>query len=213
MNISVIVPAAGSASRFGADKRCLRMPGGESLLAFCTRRLRALFDDVSVVLRPDDRVLADTLAELECRVIVNPQPQHGMGSSLACGVRATADADAWLVMPGDLPLVRAQTFARIGERLADADAVVPVCHGRRGHPVGFGRRFRERLTGLHGVTGGRALLRGADDAVVWLNVHDPGIYQDVDTPEDARRLARRLNDLDRLAASGAASAQSSNFSA
>ena len=55
----------------------------------------------------------------------------GMGDSIAAAVRATAaDAVGWLVLPGDLPLVRPATLRRVAERLmagsnagaADADA-------------------------------------------------------------------------------------------
>ena len=67
-----------------------------------------MFDDVVVMLRPDDTPLTMPVDERHCRPCVNPNPQQGMGSSLACGVRAAPDPDGWLVMPDDLPLVWAQ---------------------------------------------------------------------------------------------------------
>ena len=38
----------------------------------------------------------------------------GMGDSIAAGVRATADAQAWLILPGDLPLIQPSTLCSLG---------------------------------------------------------------------------------------------------
>ncbi|MDB5732286.1 MAG: hypothetical protein JWQ03_2181, partial [Variovorax sp.] len=37
----------------------------------------------------------------------------GMGDSIAAAVRATAEAGGWLVLPGDLPLVRSATLRQL----------------------------------------------------------------------------------------------------
>lgn len=190
MKTTAVLLAAGTSARFGSDKRRLVLPGGDALLQACAVRARAASDDVVVVLRPGDADLSSMLDDLGCRVCINTQPQRGMGSSLACGVRAAADADAWMVMPGDLPLLRPQSLGQVAAALHTADAVVPVCHGRRGHPVGFGSRYRQALLALSGDVGGRHVLQGDGGQVVWLNIHDPGIYLDVDTPADVARLAR-----------------------
>src|SRR3954467_10452643 len=58
----------------------------------------------------------------------------GMGDSIAAAVRATRDAGGWLVLPGDLPLVKPQTLLTVAAALAHADVVVPVFRGERGHP-------------------------------------------------------------------------------
>ena len=61
----------------------------------------------------------------------------GMGDTIAAAVRATRDAPGWLVLPGDLPLVRPQTLQAVAHALASHEVVMPVFEGRRGHPVGF----------------------------------------------------------------------------
>ena len=60
--------------------------------------------------------------------VVRPDPSRpGMGDSIAAGVRATADAPGWLVLPGDLPLVRPETLRAVATVLLQgaAQAVVP----------------------------------------------------------------------------------------
>jgi molybdenum cofactor cytidylyltransferase len=59
---------------------------------------------------------------------------------------------------------------------------VPFYQGQRGHPVGFGAEHGEALRGLDGDTGARALL--AANRVARLDLDDPGILRDVDTPDD-----------------------------
>jgi molybdenum cofactor cytidylyltransferase len=49
-----------------------------------------------------------------------------MGDSIAAGVRATADAAGWLVLPGDLPLIQPATLRAVAQALARHPVVVPV---------------------------------------------------------------------------------------
>ncbi len=186
-----VLLAAGTGRRFGSDKRRILLPNHEPLLLHCVRRMRAVLDDVLVVLRPEDTDLRAAVIALDCRVCVNPQPDRGMGSSLACAVQASRESAAWLVQPADLPLVRLRTLRRIAEQLKTCAAVVPICHGRRGHPVGFSVQFADGLARLSGEPGARSLLKKAA-GVVWLNLHDPGIYLDVDRPADVETVCRHL---------------------
>jgi len=57
----------------------------------------------------------------------------------------------------------------------------------RGHPVGFGAMHGEALAALDGDLGARELIASASDAVTKLDVDDPGILADVDTPDDLIR--------------------------
>ncbi len=193
MKITGILLAAGASERLGQDKRRLTLPNGTTLLSHCTARLRAILDDVVVVLRPEDDDLAGNLEAAGCRVCRNPAPELGMGKSLSCGIAGSDDSDGWLIQPADLPLLKPSTVRRISQSLQTADAVIPFCHGRRGHPVGFGRRFRERLLNLSGDQGGRRILRDTGNGkVLWLNLHDPGIYRDIDQVADIATIERLM---------------------
>lgn len=195
-----ILLAAGQSRRFGSDKRRLAIGHGECLLVHSARRLRAVAGRVVAVLRPGDEDLAVMLAAVDCESCINDRAHRGLGSSIACGVHATADAEAWLIQPADLPLLRCATIRRVADGLAAGKAVVPLCHGRRGHPVGFPHPFRDRLLALDGPEGARSVLRYAVGAVAWINVHDPGIYLDLDDPADSdamRRMCYALDVVDR----------------
>ena len=192
MKLTGILLAAGISRRLGSDKRQLRLPNGKTLLLHCASLLHTVTDDVVVVLRPEDDELTDALSKSGCRVCYNPKPSRGMGTSLSCGVAARPDSDAWLIQPADLPLLKASTLQQIGAELRYADAVVPFCHGRRGHPVGFTRCFRDQLLQLSGDHGGRHILKDTDKTVKWLNLHDPGIYRDIDKAADIAAIAHDM---------------------
>lgn len=118
----------------------------------------------------------------------------GMGDSIAAAVRATRDAGGWLVLPGDLPLVRPESLQRIAAALERHEVVVPAWQGERGHPVGFGAACRDDLLALTGAQGAARIVqaRAAAGAVGVLALDDPGICTDVDTVQDLERAERLL---------------------
>jgi len=178
----VIVLAAGRGERF-------RAAGGQ------TGKLEAMLAGRPVLAHVLDAVHH---SGLDCHVV---RPQHlahtpgaGMGDSIATGVSATADAAAWLVLPGDLPLIRADTLRRVAEALMALPpgqaTVQPQYQGQRGHPVGFRRPCEGALRALQGDEGARSVLRQWPAHL--LDVDDEGAVWDVDTPERLEQAARRL---------------------
>ena len=114
--------------------------------------------------------------------------QPGMGDSIACGVEATAQAQGWLVLPADLPLVQASTLLQVAQALSGHPVVVPTWQGERGHPVGFAAACRDELLALSGDSGARAVVQRHGAHL--LPVDDAGCVLDVDTP-DALEVARQ----------------------
>jgi len=119
---------------------------------------------------------------------------EGMGDSIAAAVRATPDANGWLVLPGDLPLVRPETLRTVAAALAQHAVVVPHYQGRRGHPVGFGAQCREALSELSGEQGASLVVRAhaALNRMATIDVDDPGIVTDIDTVHDLAEARRQI---------------------
>jgi molybdenum cofactor cytidylyltransferase len=121
--------------------------------------------------------------------------QHtGMGDCIAAAVRATRDASGWLVLPGDLPLIRPETLQAVADALAHHDVVVPHFRGQRGHPVGFGDTCEAALRALAGSQGAQAIVRAeaAVGAVHDMEIDDDGIVVDIDTVGDLRAAEQLL---------------------
>lgn len=138
-------------------------------------------------------VLAWTLAAVRAsglRYHLEDAGHPGMGDSIAAGVRATADAHAWLILPGDLPLIQPSSLLSMAAVRAECDVVFPLVQGQRGHPVRFSAACGHDLLRLSGAQGAAAVMR-ARGATAW-PLEDAGCILDIDTLEDLRQAERLL---------------------
>lgn len=188
--IAGILLAAGAGTRFGGRKLLHPLPDGVPVGLAALRNLRSALSPVIAVVRPGDHELRELLASEGAEVVECARAEYGMGHSLAAGVAHACGADGWVIALGDMPSIREATIRAVAQALEQGAAVVvPVFAGERGHPVGFGRRFRPDLLALTGDAGARTILQADPSVVHWLAVDDPAVLQDIDTTEDARRLA------------------------
>ena len=186
-----VLLAAGYGSRFDPDglhnKLLARMPDGGVVAHEAAHRLLLVVTRVLAVVRPGSEALARMLNDAGCDVVFSNDAERGMGASLAAGIEASADSEGWIVALADMPRIAVATVEAVARTLdGGASIVVPFYQGQRGHPVGFGPEHRDALMGLDGDAGARALL--ASHQIARLDVNDPGILRDVDTPEDLQGL-------------------------
>lgn len=189
-NIRGVLLAAGYARRFGSNKLLHPLPPGSEnagvpiALAAARRFVEALPEPVAVI-RPRAQKLGKMLRGAGCNTVVCKNAAEGMGASLAEGVRAAADAHGWVVALADMPYIKPETVRVIARALSEGAAIAaPSYRGERGHPVGFARRFLDELSGLHGDTGARGILKAHPDWITLYEVDDPGVLRDVDEPSD-----------------------------
>jgi molybdenum cofactor cytidylyltransferase len=192
-NIRGILLAAGYSKRFGSNKLLQSLPAGSPEagtpigLAAAKHLLEALPESIAVV-RPRAQKLARILRDAGCNTVVCKNAGDGMGTSLAAGVRSTSDASGWVVGLADMPFIRPETIRTVAKALHDGAAIAaPSFQGRRGHPVGFARRFYEELSSLHGDNGARQFLEQHPEWVKVFEVDDPGVVRDIDEPSDLER--------------------------
>jgi molybdenum cofactor cytidylyltransferase len=186
-----VLLAAGYGSRFDPDglhnKLLAHMPDGGVVAHEAAHRLLLVVTRVLAVVRPGSEALARMLNDAGCDVVFSTDAERGMGASLAAGIEASADSEGWIVALADMPRIAVATVEAVARTLdGGASIVVPFYQGQRGHPVGFGPEHRDALMGLDGDTGARALL--ASHQIARLDVDDPGILRDVDTPADLQGL-------------------------
>jgi CTP:molybdopterin cytidylyltransferase MocA len=192
--ITAIVLCAGASERMGRPKALL--PLGEApFLAVILEKCRAAdLQEPIVVVGPD---LDNRLSDIDlgdARVVRNPRPASGpIGSiRLALG-ELNQMVEAVLVWHVDRPHVRVDTARRLLERLTAGPEpiVVPAYGGRRGHPVVFGRAVFGELEAVPDNEGARAVVRAAPSRVALVDVDDPAVVEDINTPEDYEDLLER----------------------
>jgi molybdenum cofactor cytidylyltransferase len=113
-----------------------------------------------------------------------------MGDSIAAAVRATPDADGWLILPADLPLVQAQTLQRIAQVDAAHRVVVPCFEGQGGHPVRFAASCGPALMDLLGNQGAALIVKAL--GAIKIEIDDAGCVTDIDTVQDLERAQQLL---------------------
>ena len=188
MRSVAIVPAAGSAERFGGRKLLAALEDGEPLL---DRTIAALLDggvdQIIVVVAPDaDELQRDVNAFTDARVwpVVNPDPSRGMFSSLQAGM-AEAEGDALVVLPADMPFVQGATVRLLLETFTAKPAIVsPRFNGKRGHPVILPPSLRDEIRAADPHLTLHDILKRHQDQRVDIAVDDQGVIRDVDRPED-----------------------------
>ena len=124
-------------------------------------------------------------------------PNPGMADSIACGVKATQQADGWLILPADLPLIQPTTLRLMAHALHAAtqapeacDVVVPMYQQQRGHPVGFSKQCLPDLLQLTGDQGASTVV--AKHKTQQVPIDDAGCVMDVDTPALLEKAALML---------------------
>jgi molybdenum cofactor cytidylyltransferase len=190
-----ILLAAGLGARFGAHKLFVPLADGTPLAVGAARPLRlAMTDEVFAVVRPGDNVLSALLIAEGLRVVECPQAEQGMAHSLAAGIAAAPDVEGWVIALADMPYIKVPTIARIAQALsAGAVLAAPFHQDRRGHPVGFSVALRAELAALQGDVGAREILARHARVLTRIDVDDPGILLDVDTPADLASAAGPQN--------------------
>jgi molybdenum cofactor cytidylyltransferase len=183
-----VVTAAGSAERFGGKKLLARVQG-EPLLDHTIRSLlEGGVTEVIVVVSADARreLARDVGAmnDARVRVLENADPTRGMFSSIQIGA-ASAVGDALLVLPGDMPYVRSETVRALIAKYQERPAIVsPRYKGKRGHPVVLPLALRDDIAETAPTANLHEVIKRHQDERVDLEVDDPGVNRDVDTPAD-----------------------------
>jgi molybdenum cofactor cytidylyltransferase len=191
--LSAVVLAAGNSERMGRPKALLEIDGETFLARICRRLREAGMSDVVVVLGRDAAEIQSGWNRGNERIVLNHRPQDGQISSLNLALESFLPGlwpDAVFVCLVDSPLVRAETYRRLAAewRQRQGQMVVPRYQGKRGHPLVLDHRFWHecRLApldqGLHWVT------HRHRPEMVDVDVDDPGVVRDADTPDDYERL-------------------------
>ena len=192
--VAAIVTAAGLSRRMGKCKQLLDL-GGKTALARCLETLLAGgVGEIVVVVGMNGGLVAAEAGRFPVRVVVNDDPAADMASSVRAGRSAlSTKTSAAIVALSDYPLVQPATVVSLKEsHIEEPDRIVIPCHGdRRGHPLLFPRMVLEELQGNLTL---RELVRCDPNRVRCIEVDDPGILYDMDTPEDYRRLCGLLAD-------------------
>ena len=180
--------AAGSASRFGANKLAA-MAAGKPLIRRALEAVPAEKLSAVLVVTQYDEVEASA-RRFGFACLRNEHPEWGVSHTIRLGVEALrAACDAILFQVADQPLLRRESVAAmIDDYLAHPERIEAMAHGGvRGNPVIFPADCFPALLSLTGDTGGSAVIRQQPERLRLFEV-DAAELLDVDTPEALNAL-------------------------
>ncbi|AGA27577.1 nucleotidyltransferase family protein [Singulisphaera acidiphila] len=194
--IAAIVPAAGRSERMGQPKLILSIAGRTVI----TRVVHALRQGgavpVVVVTPPRDAPGAGLLIDESDRagaivVIAETRPPD-MRASFELGLTHLERSDhpsAVILTPADSPGITAALVSQLVNRAeAIPEAILtPTFQGRRGHPIVLPWAMALKSRELPQSAGLNSLVALHASEVVEVEVAEPGVLDDLDTPEDYQR--------------------------
>jgi len=183
----------------GANKALLPM-GGVTAIERAVSSLRAAgAEQVIVVTGHDAEALLPVLRRLQVDRAHNRDYDSGMFSSVQAGVAGLrGDADAFFVLPVDVPLVTPQALRLVRDcfERRSKGIVYPVCCGRAGHPPLLSARYVPALLETAKLSNLQAFIGAFPHDEAGVDVRDLTVLMDMDGPEEHRMLDRFATILD-----------------
>jgi 4-nitrophenyl phosphatase len=190
---AAIILAAGASTRFGQPKQLLDW-GGVPLVAHAAdEALAAGLVPVVVVLGCEAESVGAAVGERPVQVAMSWRWEEGLSTSVRAGLAALPpEAEAAILMQCDQPLLTASLLQAMVDRFEETGAAVvhPAHAGRRSTPTLFARRLFPELAALEGDVGGRAVVAAHPGEAATVEVIDPDVLADIDTPADYERLLK-----------------------
>ncbi len=194
VNAAAIILAAGVSSRMGKFKPLLPLGNKTVIERIVAMFLHAGVRDVRVVLGYKARDVIAVLKNLGVSWCINDDYPSEMFTSVKVGLGGLKqDAEAFFVLPVDIPLVKAQTLQWLmGGSAKDTHQIMyPTFLGERGHPPLISRHYARELMTWAGKGGLKGFLEQYDHNSRDVPVFDEGILMDMDTPSQYREIVTR----------------------
>ena len=187
--LSAILLAAGGSKRMGEPKQLMPLGSSTMVEQAIDNLLNSAVNEVIVVLGYKAEEIIKSLAAKPVKFAINPNYQQGMSTSIIAGLNLVdRQAQAVMLALGDQPLVDSQTINRLIDEFYNHDKgiAVPTYQGRRGHPIIFAIKYKQKLLELEGDIGGRQIIQYHPDDILEVAVDAESVITDIDTRADYR---------------------------
>jgi molybdenum cofactor cytidylyltransferase len=197
-----VILAAGESTRMGRDKALLPWPPAtagiatnQTFLSAAIATFNAVNDMVIVVAGKNEEYLRPIAYSAGASVVRNRNPELGQFSSLQVGLQEVLNQgrDAAMVTLVDRPPPKVSTLKMLRLAFEDAAlrrkwAVVPEYAGKHGHPILLGREMISLFLEANANATAREIEHQNQDHIEYIQVEDPFVTFNVDTPQDYETL-------------------------
>ncbi|KAA9019506.1 nucleotidyltransferase family protein [Niallia endozanthoxylica] len=187
--MEAIILAAGYSSRANAYK--MTLPLGKSTVleqtiskfeGYCGRILVVAGFQAEIVEEEIAKINRKDAYSFQIKLVYNEHFNKGMFSSIQKGC-SVVNAPTFFLTPGDCPLVKKETIQLVAKH--KGSIVIPSFNHKGGHPIKLSSEVKKKIHETDPESNLREVLNGFEKE--YLNVHDPGVLMDIDTPEDYQK--------------------------
>jgi molybdenum cofactor cytidylyltransferase len=185
-----ILLAAGESRRMGYPKPLLEIDGKTFVEKIAATMLAVVPRLVIVLGAHADRIRPAVPRDSRIEIVENPNYSRGQLSSLKVGLGAIQTGSAGVIVHlADHPIVDVESFRAIVDSYERTRRPIVIARssGRRGHPVLFDRTVFAELQNAPEGEGARYVVNADASRVEYVDLNDPGINLDLDTPADLAR--------------------------
>jgi bifunctional UDP-N-acetylglucosamine pyrophosphorylase / glucosamine-1-phosphate N-acetyltransferase len=145
MNFAIAIMAAGKGTRLKSKHpKVIHKIGGRPLLEHVIRAAAQVVpasDIFAIIGHEADRV-REAVKATAVNFVLQPE-QRGTGHAIMCAREALANYDHFLVLSGDVPLIRTETIARVRDFHTQHNAAMTILTAEPPDPFGYGRVLRK----------------------------------------------------------------------
>ena len=183
--IGCVIMASGLGKRFGGNKLMADFRG-RPMIQMALDATEGLFARRVVVTRHED--VAALCRKQGIEAVLHDLPHRS--DTVRLGLEALGELDGCMFLPGDQPLLRRETVARLLDCWRESpDSIVrPIHEDTVGSPVLFPAWAFAELRNLPEGKGGGVVIRNHPHDVLGVSVSDPFELADADTPETLELL-------------------------
>jgi len=193
-SIGVVLLAAGESARIKSPKMLLPLEGKTLIEKVIENILASSIKNIIVVLGAWKNEILEKIRNLPVGYTINEEWEKGMLSSVIHGIRSlSGHVCAAIVYPADYPFIPGSLLDNITEAYFNSGKgiVIPVCRGKRGHPVLIDRKYFSEVEKLDPGLGLRSLSEKFSNDVFEYPADDENIFFDIDTVGDYNKATKK----------------------
>src|SRR5713226_10068842 len=151
-DLAIVILAAGKGTRLKSNlAKVLHRAGGRTLVEQIVRACEPLRARETVVVVGHQAEQVAAVVEPLGAVTVLQQPQNGTGHAMLAAKRSLGRAKLAVVLPGDAPLVRADTLKALVAAHRNENAAATILSAVLADPSGYGRVVRKSETTVSAI--------------------------------------------------------------
>ncbi|HDR05067.1 MAG TPA: nucleotidyltransferase family protein [Candidatus Marinimicrobia bacterium] len=183
MSADAIVLAAGYSERAKCFKPLVYI-GKKTILQHAIDCLRPFCENI-IIVTGHNYLDIHNLFINDPQIILsrNKEYHKGMFSSVRQGLRHVSN-ERFFILPGDQPAIKIETIGQIAK--CPGEIIQPRCNGKKGHPVLIHQKYIQEILAMPESRVLRDFMHAHNPII--LDISDPGINMDADTPDDIHKL-------------------------